>query len=233
MRKAYLSYAGVALSVTAALFLVALPSVAGLAEVKPALQRLVRFQMYAWAIAVPVFVFALIGHRESALKYLRLNRFSGSMAPVRWLLIKEGENWRMQGWQFTLVLVVVTTVVISQQIPVQDFALSKLGPVLPWAFVLALSNSLIEELIFRHSIVSAFENGSLQSFAPLVSGLIFGCAHYFGAPGGFIGVLMAGFLGWLLAKSMQETGGIFWAWFIHACLDIVIFSAMLLQAGVV
>jgi hypothetical protein len=31
-------------------------------------------------------------------------------------------------------------------------------------------------------------------------------------------------MGWLLAKSMQETHGLFWAWFIHFLQDVWIFS---------
>ncbi len=51
----------------------------------------------------------------------------------------------------------------------------------------------------------------------------FGFAHYYGMPNGIVGVLMAGVLGWLLGKSMLETRGLFWAWFIHFCQDILIF----------
>ena len=35
---------------------------------------------------------------------------------------------------------------------------------------------------------------------------------------------MAFALGWLLARSMVETRGLFWAWFIHFCQDVIIFS---------
>jgi membrane protease YdiL (CAAX protease family) len=222
--------ATVLFTLAAALGLLAIPKIFNLPGVTPVGSKLVRYQLYAWGVALIVMALTLMTHRESALRYLRLNRFAGDMAPVRWLLIKQGENWRRQGWQFAIMLTLVTAAVISQQIPVENFTTKNLFAVLPMAFALALSNSLVEELIFRHSIVSAFDNHRLKKYAPLVSGAIFGCAHYFGAPGGFIGVLMAGFLGWLLAKSMQETGGIFWAWSIHACLDVVIFSAMLLQA---
>lgn len=34
-------------------------------------------------------------------------------------------------------------------------------------------------------------------------------------------------MGWLLAKSMLETGGFFWAWLIHFLQDILIFSFIL------
>lgn len=61
-----------------------------------------------------------------------------------------------------------------------------------------------------------------------MSALVFGLPHYFGTPGGVVGSLMAGFLGWLLAKSIQETGGIFWAWLIHFIQDVVILGVGLL-----
>ena len=48
-------------------------------------------------------------------------------------------------------------------------------------------------------------------------------AHY-GIPYGVVGVAMAFALGWLLARSMVETRGLFWAWFIHFCQDVIIFS---------
>jgi len=42
-----------------------------------------------------------------------------------------------------------------------------------------------------------------------------------------LGVIVAGFLGWLLTKSILETKGLFWAWLIHFLQDVIIFSALL------
>lgn len=42
---------------------------------------------------------------------------------------------------------------------------------------------------------------------------------------------MAGLMGWLLAKSVAETNGIFWAWTIHFLQDVVIISALALAAA--
>jgi hypothetical protein len=42
-----------------------------------------------------------------------------------------------------------------------------------------------------------------------------------------VGVVLAGFLGWFLAKSVLETRGIGLAWFIHFVLDVIIFVAIL------
>ena len=34
--------------------------------------------------------------------------------------------------------------------------------------------------------------------------------YYYGVPHGLIGVLLASFLGWILARPMVETRGVFW-----------------------
>jgi uncharacterized protein len=44
-----------------------------------------------------------------------------------------------------------------------------------------------------------------------------------------VGMLLAGFLGWLLAKSVFETQGLFWAWGIHFLQDVVIISAFIIS----
>lgn len=62
-----------------------------------------------------------------------------------------------------------------------------------------------------------------------ISAAVFGPPHYFGMPAGPLGVLMAGFMGWLLAKSVQETRGLFWALFLHFIQDVVIFTAVVIM----
>ncbi len=98
---------------------------------------------------------------------------------------------------------------------------------LPFSIAFALSNSFVEESITRFGVVVVLKNVLNDKIIPLISALIFGTAHYWGNPGGFIGVIAAGFLGWLLTKSILETKGIFWAWLIHFLQDVIIFSALL------
>lgn len=72
--------------------------------------------------------------------------------------------------------------------------------------------------------------GSMKdSRIALASGLLFGAVHYFGTPGSIAGVLVAGFSGWVLAKSVLETKGIFWAWLTHCLQDVVVFSALFIS----
>ena len=46
---------------------------------------------------------------------------------------------------------------------------------------------------------------------------------------GIIGVTLAGTLGFILAKSMHETNGFFWAWVIHFLQDVLIIGTMFLM----
>jgi membrane protease YdiL (CAAX protease family) len=64
----------------------------------------------------------------------------------------------------------------------------------------------------------------------ILSGVLFGAPHWFGNPSRLPGVLMAGFLGWLMATSMIQTGGIAWAWGIHALQNVVILAILIASA---
>lgn len=73
--------------------------------------------------------------------------------------------------------------------------------------------------------------GTLNGVIPprqalLLTSVFFGLAHYYGVPYGILGVVMSTFLGWILGKAMLETRGFFWAWFIHFCQNVAIFSFM-------
>ncbi len=196
---------------------------------KSAFSRLVHAQQSAWLIAAPLCLLSFTLLTKTSLGYLKLNSIAGNVRPVRWLGLRHGDNWSRQGWQLLGVITVITAVVIVLQIPVKKFALSTLPSLIIPILLLSFSNSLAEELIYRHTLVTALDGTRWHRYAPLFSGALFGAAHYFGAPGGAPGVFMAGFLGWLLAKSMQETGGFFWAWLIHFVQDVVIIGAMFLQ----
>lgn len=209
--------------------MLAIPQIPWLKSIEEKSIRLILSQFLFWfAALLPVSV-TLIYARTLFLKFARLNQFSGAVLPARWAGIKGGENWRSLGWQTGLVIATITGVVVFWQNQFSFENLNQLFPLLPVVLFLAASNSLVEEVIFRLCLVSGLDETQFKTQAPLFSGIIFGGVHYFGAPGGLPGVLMAGFLGWFLAKSIQETGGMFWAWSIHFVLDIIIFSILFLN----
>jgi membrane protease YdiL (CAAX protease family) len=104
-------------------------------------------------------------------------------------------------------------------------------PFLPWVLLFSLSNSFSEEVIYRLGVIVPLAGSVDTTYILLVCAIAFGAPHLRGMPNGIAGALMAGLLGWLLAKSVVETGGLFWAWFIHFLQDIVIFSALVMAAA--
>ena len=149
---------------------------------------------------------------------------SAQVEPVRWLVVKEGVTWNKFGGYLALFISMGTLafLVIAGQPPL-DIVVQAL-PFLPAVLLAAALNAFNEEMSWKASFLSVLENPVGRRQALWMVAAYFGIAHYYGVPYGVIGVLLAGFLGWLLAKSMQETHGLFWAWFIHFLQDVLIFS---------
>jgi len=99
-------------------------------------------------------------------------------------------------------------------------------PLLPFVLLFAGMNAFSEEMSYRAAPLATLHDKVGKGQALLVTAAYFGIWHYYGVPYGVIGVVMAGILGWLLGKSMLETKGFFWAWFIHFLQDVMIFSFM-------
>ena len=132
------------------------------------------------------------------------------------------------GINFSIIISVVTALVIYfQLIKGSEISIGNILNILPFSIVFALSNSFVEESITRLGVIVVFKDILKERTIPFVSALIFGMVHYWGNPGGFIGVGVAGFLGWFLTKSILETKGFFWAWLIHFLQDVIIISALL------
>jgi membrane protease YdiL (CAAX protease family) len=95
---------------------------------------------------------------------------------------------------------------------------------LPWILLMAAFNAANEEFQFRNVLLAHLRNVVSPAEAALLTAVLFGLGHYYGQPSGPIGVAMASIAGWLWARSMIETRGSVWAFFIHMVQDIVIFS---------
>ena len=102
-------------------------------------------------------------------------------------------------------------------------ALKNVLPLLPFVLLFAASNAFGEEMIYRAPWLSALEDPIGPVHALLITAVYFGIGHFYGVPYGILGVVMAFIPGWLMGKAMLETRGFFWAWFIHLCMDIVVF----------
>jgi hypothetical protein len=166
-----------------------------------------------------------------SIKLLSITRIDGAVRPEPWIGIskKNKDSWKKVGLSFTIVISIVTAMVIYYQVfqteMVQTFTLESFLLIL----LFALTNSFIEEVTFRHTFASIVEYHKLNPYiSQALSALTFGIIHYFGVPSGIPGVLMAGFIGWFLSKSIHETKGFFWAWLIHFIQDVIIMTALFL-----
>lgn len=168
--------------------------------------------------------------RSQFCDYFRKGDISAEILPEPMIGIKPKptENWYHFGRNFAIIISLVTAVVIYfQLIRPNEITWVSMLKVLPFSILFAISNAFVEESITRLGVVIALKDRINDKTIPFISAIIFGTVHYWGNPGGIAGVLVSGFLGWLLAKSILETKGMFWAWFIHFLQDVVIFSALL------
>lgn len=98
----------------------------------------------------------------------------------------------------------------------------------PLILLLALVNSFCEGLVFRSAVMAPLRDAFPKTFVLLMPALFFGIAHYQGIPGGPLGAVMSGVLGYYMARGMYETGGFLPGWIIHLMQDVAVFSTLAL-----
>ncbi|GAK01901.1 hypothetical protein JCM19037_94 [Geomicrobium sp. JCM 19037] len=176
------------------------------------------YQLSGLIVAALALLLIYIFADKIKLGYLNFNR-KGKMKPS--FLLGEGK-WEHDALGIGIIMVAIMGVVAFLQTYAVgfDFSLVALLMVIP----LAATNAFIEEVIFRLPYVTMGDNETNSSLYGLIMGsAIFGIIHYWGvAPNGIFGVLISAYLGYFLAKSIQETKGFYWAFMIHFMLDVVI-----------
>lgn len=103
---------------------------------------------------------------------------------------------------------------------------------LPWILLVAALNAANEEFQFRSVLLAHLRNVVSPAEGALLTAVLFGLGHYYSQPSGPLGVAMAGIAGWLWARSMIETRGFVWAFFIHMVQDIVILTFLAVSTAV-
>lgn len=190
----------------------------------PAEQLLNLMVTFAMVIAL------LVLKRDRTSFYLAKGDLSAPAEPIRWLGVKAGDRWSQLGryLAFFISLGTLAFLVLSG-IPSTDIVMRALpyGPVI---LASAALNAFSEEVTYKASFLSVLVEpvGSRQALRMVAA--YFGIAHFYGVPYGLIGVALAWFLGWILARSMLETRGLGWAWFIHFVQDVLIFGFLAIGA---
>ena len=175
-------------------------------------------------VALAVILALWIAKRRRSEFFLVKGQLNAPIEPVRWLGIRQGESWRRFGWIFSVIAAVVVafpTLLVLQPSP---DVLLRAAASLPAVLLFAAVNAFNEEIYFRASLLATLPQLIGKNATLLVNAAFFGLAHYlYGSPPGAVGMLMTAFLAWLLGKSMLETKGLFWPWFMHFLPDVVIF----------
>ena len=179
-------------------------------------------------LAVIAVLFAV--KRDRRAFFLAKGDLSAPAEPIRWLGVGRGTRWSTLGRDLSVIITVGTLafLVIYGQ-PTFDLAVRAL-PFLPVVLLAAAVNAFNEEVTYKASLLSVLVEPVGRQQALWMVAAYFGIAHFYGVPYGLVGVVMAAFLGWILGRSMLETRGIGWAWFIHFVQDVAIFGFLALGA---
>jgi len=183
-------------------------------------------------LLVIIATLVLLGLRRRAF-YLVKGQTAAPVAPVRWLGIRRGTTWAHLGPIFALIGCLVIGLSL---IPVVMGAFSSgdildVLPLLPGVVLIAASNALYEEVVYKAAPLSQLAPVVGRSLALFLVAAMFGLGHFterYFLPG--TSVIFPALLGYLLAKSMLETRGIAWAWRIHVAMDVLIFGALALAS---
>jgi hypothetical protein len=168
--------------------------------------------------------------RDRRAFYLVKGDLSARAEPIRWLRVRPGARWDTVGRDLTIGISLGTLAFLAiAGRPSMDFVPRAL-PLLPAILLAAALNAFNEEVTYKASFLSVLVGpvGSRQALRMVAA--YFGIAHFYGIPYGLIGVALAWFLGWILARSMLETRGLTWAWFIHFVQDVLIFGFLAIGA---
>lgn len=175
-------------------------------------------------VTISIIVVLFLLKKQANAFFLVKGDVKAPVEPVKLLGVKEGEHWNKLGRNFSVIISSGTLafLVIAGRPPLD--MLVRALPFLPAIFLAAMLNAFNEEITYKASFLSVLENVVGKQQALWLMAAYFGIGHFYGVPYGVIGVMLAGFLGWFLGKSMLETRGLWWAWFIHFWQDVLIFS---------
>jgi membrane protease YdiL (CAAX protease family) len=190
------------------------------------LDGLLKFQSAQLGMTLIVLALVYLLNPVNFVTFFRLGDTQVHISKIPWLGITGNETWLQVALTLGLFITLGTGIFMFLQVKKSSAQFKLIPTLLFWSVVFSAMNAFSEEAIFRMGIVSPLYGQLSIPIIAIISGVLFGLPHYFGQPSGPIGVLMAGFLGWLLALSLIETQGLLIPWGIHFVQDVVIFVSM-------
>ncbi len=162
--------------------------------------------------------------------FLRAGDLNARVQAVRWLGMKSESVWRRFGAVFTISATAGLLLFLTLSNPPTGAVLLRTLPWLPFFILFAALNAFGEEVGIRVPMLATVHQAIGRQNALFLTALYFGLLHYDSFPAGIIWVIETGFLGYIFAKSMLETEGIGWAWFIHFIVDIPVYAFMAMNS---
>jgi membrane protease YdiL (CAAX protease family) len=151
--------------------------------------------------------------------------------PIPFLGLRRRVPWTWLGPAFMLVFALALSPYLYLTVHPNFKFGERIIRTFPWSVAVAVLNAASEEFQFRSVLLAHLRGIFRPGEIILLTAVFFGLGHYYGQPSGPLGVLMAGFAGWIWARSMIETGGGVWAFLIHLVQDLVIFTFLVVGAG--
>ena len=151
--------------------------------------------------------------------------------PIPFLGLRRPVPWTWLGPAFMLVFALVLAPYLYLTVHPNFNISDRILRTFPWSLAVAVLNAASEEFQFRSVLLAHLRGVFGPEETVLLTAVFFGLGHYYGQPSGPLGVLMAGFAGWIWARSMIDTRGGLWAFLIHMVQDMVIFTFLAIGAG--
>ena len=173
--------------------------------------------------ALIILSFLFLSGRKRKDFFLVKGDFHVNVEESRLLGNKKPGSWMKTALIFSIVFASVTFLFLIgvYGFPVDSFVSNWF--LVPVGLLVATMNAFNEEFTLRAAPLGELEPAIGKSKSLVATAAYFGLGHYYGVPSGVLGVLLSGFLGWFLGKSMIETKGFFVAWLVHFITDIPIF----------
>lgn len=174
--------------------------------------------------ALIILAFLFLSGKKCSDLFLVKGNINAPVEPSRLLGMKKSEPWTRIGTIFAVIFASVTLIYLTLSNPPSLSTIQSALPLIPVAITIAAINAFNEEFTLRAAPLSELQNSVGKHQGLMITTLFFGLGHFYGVPNGILGILLASFLGWFLGKSMLETKGFTWAWFIHFLPDVFIFT---------
>lgn len=194
----------------------------------PFINKTIQYQAFALVLAFVV-MFVTLNTAPQSVQLLKAGRLNAVAGKLTVLGISGKKSWKSE---FFSLLFIISAATFGFMFFTRSAEVGVFKPELIfWIVLFSLTNSFSEEIIYRFGI-----NGMLTGYTPastvfLISGLVFGAAHWGGNPGGPVGMIMAGVLGYVSSKATAETGGLGIAWALHFVQDVIIYTFLFRANG--